>query len=207
MQVGGHENLGFFYHDYKNHVHHERKKALKKGDARVVMKYFHNMQLEDPSYFYSIQVDDDGLILNIFWADARSIVDYDHFGDVLCFDSTYRTNQYDRPFAPFIMVNHHKQTTIFGAALLYDETIESFKWLFKTFLSAISGKQPKTILTDQFAAMAKTIAEVFVESNHRLCVWHIYQNAAKKLSHVFRSSKHFATDLSTCMYDYEDEDE
>ena len=34
------------------------------------------MQLEDPSYFYSVQVDDDGLILNIFWADARSIVDY-----------------------------------------------------------------------------------------------------------------------------------
>ncbi|XP_030948879.1 protein FAR1-RELATED SEQUENCE 5-like [Quercus lobata] len=55
--------------------------------------------------------------------------------------------------------------------------------------------------------MAKAIAEVFVESNHRLCVWHIYQNAAMKLSHVFHSSKHFATDLSTCMYDYEDEDE
>ncbi|XP_050259986.1 protein FAR1-RELATED SEQUENCE 5-like [Quercus robur] len=207
MQVGGHENLGFLDYDYKNHVHRERRKALKKGDARAMMEYFHNMQLEDPSYFYSVQVDDDGLILNIFWADARSIVDYGHFGDVLCFDTTYRTNQYDRPFAPFIGVNHHKQTTIFGAALLYDETIEPFMWLFKTFLSAMSGKQPKTILTDQSATMAKAIAEVFVESNHRLCVWHIYQNAAKKLSHVFHSSKHFAADLSTCMYDYEDEDE
>ncbi|KAM3731039.1 hypothetical protein ACB098_12G132200 [Castanea mollissima] len=197
MQVGGHENLGFLDYDYKNHVHRERRKALKKGDARAMMEYFHDMQLEDPSYFYSVQVDDDGLILNIFWVDARSIVDYGHFGDVLCFDTTYRTNQYDRPFAPFIGVNHHKQTIIF----------ESFKWLFKTFLSAMSGKQPKTILTDQSAAMAKAIAEVFVESNHRLCVWHIYQNAAKKLSHVFHSSKQFVTDLSNCMYDYEDEDE
>ena len=125
----------------------------------------------------------------------------------MCFDTTYRTNQYDQPFAPFIRVNHHKQTTIFGAALLYDETIESFKWLFKTFLSAMSGKQPKTILVDQSVAMAKAIAEVFVESNHRLCVWHIYQNATKNLSHVFHSSKHFAANLSTCMFDYEDEDE
>ena len=119
--------LVFFYYDYKNHVHRERRKALKVGDARAMVEYFHNMQLEDPSYFYSVQVDDDGLILNVFWVDVRSIVDYGHFGDVMCFDTTYRTNQYDRPFAPFIVVNHHKQTTIFGATLLYDETIESFK--------------------------------------------------------------------------------
>ena len=47
------------------------------------------MQLEDPSYFYSIQLDDDNQIMNIFWANSRSIVDYGHFGDVLCFDTTY----------------------------------------------------------------------------------------------------------------------
>ena len=55
--------------------------------------------------------------------------------------------------------------------------------------------------------MARAIAEVFPESNHRLCVWHIYQNAAKHLSHVFHSFKEFTDDFSHCMYDYEDEDE
>jgi hypothetical protein len=29
------------------------------------------------------------------------------------------------------------KTTIFGAALLYDETAESFVWLFRTFLAAL----------------------------------------------------------------------
>ena len=38
------------------------------------------MQLEDPSYFYSIQLDDDNQIMNIFWANSRSIVDYGHLG-------------------------------------------------------------------------------------------------------------------------------
>ena len=207
MQAGGRENLGFLDIDYKNYVQNKRRTALKKGDGRAVMEYFHKMQLEDPSYFYAIQLDDDDLIMNIFWVDARSIVDYGHFGDVICFDTTYRTNTYDRPFAPFVGVNHHKQTIIFGVALLYDETVESCKWLFKTFLSAMSGKHPKTILTDQSAAMARAIAEVFPESNHRLCVWHIYQNAAKHLSQVFHSSKEFTDDFSHCMYDYEDEDD
>ena len=140
MQSEGHENLGFLDVDYINYVQSKRRTSLKKGDGRVVMEYFHNMQLEDPSYFYSIELDDDDLIMNIFWANARSMVNYGHFGDVICFDTTYCTNALDRPFAPFIGVNHHKQTIIFGAALLYDETIDSFKWLFKTFLSAMSGK-------------------------------------------------------------------
>ena len=71
----------------------------------------------------------------------------------------------------------------------------------------MSGKQPKTILTDQFAAMAKAITEVFPKSNHHLCIWHIYQNAAKNLHHVFHSSKHFANDFSNRLYEYEDKDE
>jgi zinc finger SWIM domain-containing protein 3 len=97
--------------------------------------------------------------------------------------------------------NHHKQTIIFGATLLYNEIVDSFKWLFESFLSAMSGKQPTTILIDQSAVMAKAINEVFPKSNHRLCVWHIYQNAAKHLSHVFHSSKQFADDFGNCVYD------
>ena len=148
MQVGGYENLGFVSIDYKNHVNSKRREALKRRDGCAVINHFQKMQLEDQSYFYLIQLDDDNQIMNIFWVDSRSIVDYGHFGDVLCFDTTYRTNSYGRSFAPFIGVNHHKQSIIFGVALPYDETIISFKWLFETFLSAMFGKQPRTIFTN-----------------------------------------------------------
>ncbi|CAN0905490.1 Protein FAR1-RELATED SEQUENCE 5 [Linum grandiflorum] len=144
--------------------------------------------------------------MNIFWADGRSIIDYKYFGDVICFYTTYRTNKYGRHFAPFIGVNHLKETVIFGVALLYDKTIPSFKWLFGGFLGAMGGKQPKTILADQSAAMARAIEEVFTKTHHCLCVWHIYQNAATHLSHVFHSSKQFASAFGACVFDYEDED-
>ena len=77
-----------------------------------------------------MQLDEDDMITNIFWADDRSISDYNLFGDVICFDTTYKTNEYDRPFAPFVVVNHHKQTVVFGNALLYDETSDSSKCIF-----------------------------------------------------------------------------
>ncbi|KAK0581986.1 hypothetical protein LWI29_020141 [Acer saccharum] len=135
------------------------------------------------------------------------MMSYSHFGDVVCFDTTCKKNKAGRPFGMFLGVNHHKQTTIFGAALLYDETAETFMWLFETFITAMSGKKPKTILTDQDAAMAKALTIVWPETHHRLCIWHIYQNAAKNLSGVFERFREFAKDLSECIYEYEEEDE
>ncbi|XP_055961887.1 protein FAR1-RELATED SEQUENCE 5-like [Mercurialis annua] len=140
-QSGGHEFNGFLDNDFRNYISAKRRTEMIKGDGHAIMKYFHKMQLQDPSYFYLVQLDDDdNSILNVFWADGRSIIDYQHFGDVVCFDTTYKTNAYGRPFAPFVGVNQHKKSIIFGAALLYDETISSFKWLFETFLSAMSDE-------------------------------------------------------------------
>jgi len=56
--------------------------------------------------------------------------------------------------------------------------------LFETFLAAHNGKQPRTIYTDQDAAMGKAIKIVFIESNHGLCTFHIMQNDVKHLSPV-----------------------
>ncbi|XP_027093748.1 protein FAR1-RELATED SEQUENCE 5-like [Coffea arabica] len=165
------------------------------------------MQFEDPNFFYTIQVDEDDLITNIFWSDGKMKANYANFGDVICFDTTYRKNKEGRPIALFVGVNHHKQTTIFGAALLYDETSMTFEWLFDTFTRAMSGKKPMTILTDQDAAMAKALASKWPDTHHRLCIWHIYQNAAIHLSSVFTEVKSFAHDFSTCIYDFEEEED
>ena len=70
-------------------------------------------------------------------------MDYKCFGDAVTFDTTFKTNKFEMPFAPILGCNYHKQTIIFGCALLFNETIESFVWLFKTFLTAMSGKAPK----------------------------------------------------------------
>jgi hypothetical protein len=55
----------------------------------------------------------------------------------------------------------------FGVDLLFDESDESFFWLFSNFLKAMSGKHPETIFTDQCAAMAKAIEIALPNSCHR----------------------------------------
>jgi hypothetical protein len=81
-----------------------------------------------------------GKLVSIFWANATSRKNYSHFGDLVLFDATYSKNKYNMIFAPFTGVNHHMQSVFFGAAFIANEKIESYEWLFQTFLSAMGGK-------------------------------------------------------------------
>jgi zinc finger SWIM domain-containing protein 3 len=122
-------------------------------------------------------------------------MDYACFVNAVSFDSTFQTNKSEMPFAPILGTNHHKQTIIFGVALLYNETIPSFMWLFQTFLTAMSRKHPTIIFTDQCAAMAAAIRIIFPKITHCLCLWHIFRNAAKHLSHVIEEHPKFLSNV------------
>jgi len=200
---GGADKVPFAKMDCNNEIGRERRKYLEANDVQTLAEYLRNKQLQDPTFFCAVQVDKiDGRIANFFWADGQSIMDYKCFGDAVSFDTTFQTNKFEMPFAPILGTNHHKQTIIFGAALIFNETIESFVWLFETFLKAMSGKHPRTIFTDQDAAMAGAIAYVFPNTSHRLCLWHIYLNAAKHLGHVIhKSDNKFLTDFKRCVYE------
>ena len=169
-QVGGRDNLGFIPEDYKNYLRSKRTRDSMIGDTGGVLEYLQKKKIEDSGFYSAIQLDADDLITNIFWADAKMRSDYEYFGDVVCFDTTYRKNNEGRPIALFVGVNHHKQTIIFGAALLYDETALTFEWLFQTFTTCMFDKKPITILTDQDAAMSKSLASKWPQTNHRLCI-------------------------------------
>ncbi|KAF7824330.1 protein FAR1-RELATED SEQUENCE 5-like [Senna tora] len=161
----------------------------------------------NPLFFHKFQMDSDEQITNIFWADVRMQLDYAYFGDVVSLDTTYCTNNAHRPLALFSGFNHHKGVVIFGAALLYDETTASFKWLFEMFLKVHNQKKPQTIFTDQDRAMAKALQEVLPDTYHGLCTWHLMQNCIKHLGNLMKHGSHFLRDFKACMYEYEEEKE
>ena len=142
---------------------------MEHGAVASLRRYFSHQLKENPSYYFTTQLDCEKLITNIFWADARMIIDYSHFGDVITFDTTYSTNRDARPLVVFLGLNHHRETVVFGGALLYYETIESFVWLFETFLEAMSKKKPIIIFIDQDAAMLAAIKVVMPKTYHALC--------------------------------------
>ncbi|KAK9705025.1 hypothetical protein RND81_07G027800 [Saponaria officinalis] len=201
-QVGKSSNLNYTHRDHKNYLRSKRQKDLMYGEAGSLLKYFHEQTLENPSFQYSIQLDSEEQITNIFWADVKMLIDYSLFGDKLAFDTTFGTNKENRPIGVFVGFNHFREIVVFGAALLYDETTESFNCLFETFLATHGNKMPKTIFTDQDIAMGKAIAEVMPDTWHGLCTWHIMQNATK---HLLHDGSSVLRQFKACMYEYNDE--
>ncbi|XP_059639834.1 protein FAR1-RELATED SEQUENCE 5-like [Cornus florida] len=206
-QAGGRQSIGYTKVDQQNFLRTRRQSELEYGEKTWLMNYFKIQSCENPSFFHTVQLDSDEMITNIFWADSRMIIDYGHFGDVVTFDMTYKLVQSNRPFAAFLGLNHHRETAVFGLALMYDETAKSFAWLFDSFLNAMSSKAPQTILTDQDGAMANVLAQVMPRTRHLLCMWHIMANAQKHVGTIFRNDEGIKSVLSQFMYCYDDEDD
>ncbi|XP_042487060.1 protein FAR1-RELATED SEQUENCE 5-like [Macadamia integrifolia] len=136
---------------------------------------------------------------------CEMIIDYAQFGDVVSFDTTFRTNKECRLFGLFAGFNHHRGCTVFGAALLYGEIVESFEWLFDVFAEAHSGKKPITIFTDQDKAMrwtrgARTM--VVNDSRGKKVEQDVNLDCTQRYKHICPELIHIALEASNTIEGY-----
>ncbi|KAM0876885.1 hypothetical protein ACQ4PT_035877 [Festuca glaucescens] len=94
-----------------------------------------------------------------------------------------------------------------GCGFLRDEKEESFTWLFNMFLDAMHGLQPTNIITDQDQAMRNAIKEVFFNTVHRNCRWHVMKKANEKLGPFLGRHPGLAEDFNECINESMSEDE
>ncbi|WVZ10998.1 hypothetical protein V8G54_015528 [Vigna mungo] len=156
-EAGGYENMQFMERDARNFIGQHRRSVCKEGDGQTLLRHFSKMRDLNNDFFYDLEMDEGNRITSVFWADAKSRAACEEFSDVMSFDTTYLTNKYDMPFAPFVGVNHHGQSILLGCGLLSSEDTRSFVWLFETWLRCMGNKAPDNIVTDQCRAMDNAI--------------------------------------------------
>jgi hypothetical protein len=69
------------------------------------------------------------------------------FGGVITFNITHKTNNNRMPLGIFVGSNHQLQNVVFGQAMMRDESVDSFKWLFTTFKTCMGGHELHVLLT------------------------------------------------------------
>ncbi|KAH6838048.1 hypothetical protein C2S53_019171 [Perilla frutescens var. hirtella] len=177
-EAEGVQNVGFTKKDAYDHVRRVKMQSrLPSEDAMALHEYFQKKALVEPGFYWSAMLDNEGRFLNFFIRDTHSTMDYECFGDVLSVDTTFKTNKYDLICAPFVGINHHRSNVLFGIAFMSDETTASFEWLFQMFLDAMQEKEPAIIFFDQCQTLMNAIDCCFHSVSHRLCQWHVNQNA------------------------------
>ncbi|XWS17831.1 hypothetical protein CRYUN_Cryun33cG0102000 [Craigia yunnanensis] len=160
---------------------HSKHLELKEGDAYAVYNYFCRMKLTNPNFFYLMDLDDDGRLKNVFWADARSRAAYGYFCDTITIDTTCLVNKYEIPLISFFGVNHHGQSVLLGCGFLGHESVENFFWIFRAWLKCMLGHTPQVIVTDQYKPLQIAVSEVFPKARHCFCLWYIMHRIPEKL--------------------------
>ncbi|KAK9667087.1 hypothetical protein RND81_14G231900 [Saponaria officinalis] len=204
-EYGGISKVGFTEVDCRNYMRNNRCKNVG-GEFQLVVDYLKQMKEECCDFYYNVQgdefdVENGGCFTgNVFWADAKARLNYSCFGDSVTFDTTFRSNRYRLPFVTVTGVNHHGQPVLFGCAFLANESERSFVWLFNCLLEAMSGKPPlKSITTDYDETIRSAVMQVFPETRHRFCKWHMFKKCQEKLSHVMVQYPGFEADFHKCV--------
>ncbi|KAF1894261.1 hypothetical protein Lal_00004185 [Lupinus albus] len=173
----------------------QRQRRTGNGEAESALQYLKEQSKSDSAMYWRHSVDEEGKLQQLFWADGCSIFDYSIFGDVLAFDATYGRNKYKFAVVIFSGVNHHKQTIVFVDGIVSNETEKTYVWLLGNLLEAMNGKHPKCVITDGDLSMNNAIKRVFPAAHHRLCAWHICNNAEKNIK-----NNNFHKDFQKVMY-------
>ncbi|XP_057767244.1 protein FAR1-RELATED SEQUENCE 5-like [Salvia miltiorrhiza] len=190
------DSLRYMGHDVGGE--HVKINAIEGGDAQILIDNLYQQGDEDHEFFFRVKLDEDGRLCNIFWRDSRMKDDYLIYGDVVVFDTTYRTNKYNLICAPFVGINNHWKNIMFGCAFITNENAESYEWLFEVFKKSMENQSPVTLFTYPDQAIENAIEKNFPTVRHRLCIRHLYQNGVNDFEKL-KSDKCFNDAFQKCL--------
>jgi hypothetical protein len=186
--------------EFKTKIDRNRKLKLMEGDLDALLGFVNKMQDQNPCFFYSLDMNEQGQLRNIFWADAKSRSSCNYFGDVVAISVTNFSNQYDMHFVSFVSTNHHVQPVLLGCGLLAGRSLGAYVWLFDTWLRCMNAKPPHSVITNYCYDVAIAVKKVFPNTRHRFCLWHILSELPEKLAEVEKKDEIIST-FSTLAYD------
>ncbi|KAK8515944.1 hypothetical protein V6N12_066783 [Hibiscus sabdariffa] len=174
--------LPFIEKDVRNFVR-TCKKTVQENDALLTEKRENDtlelleackaMAERDADFVYDYTTDENNKVENISWSYADSVRAYTVFGDVVTFDTTYRSITYGLLLGAWFGIDNHGKPVFLGCVLLQDESLNSFAWALQTFLRFMRGRYPQTILTDIDSNLRDAIARELPNTKHVICSWHV----------------------------------
>ncbi|XP_010421694.1 PREDICTED: putative protein FAR1-RELATED SEQUENCE 10 isoform X1 [Camelina sativa] len=188
--------LPFIEKDVRNFVR-ACKKSVQENDAFLsekresdtleLLESCKALAERDMDFAYDCTSDENQKVENLAWAFGDSIGAYSLFGDVVVFDTTYRSIPYGLLLGVFFGIDNHGKAILLGCVLLQDETCLSFTWALQTFVRFMRGRHPQTILTDMDTGLKDAIAREMPNTHHVVFMWHIVSKLASWFSQTLGS--------------------
>ncbi|WCJ29365.1 hypothetical protein M5689_011005 [Euphorbia peplus] len=169
------------------HIYNERedlrRKAMEGRDVPSQMFYL----AKKNNYTYSYQVDEGNVITHIFMAHPVAVKLLRMYYWWIGIDSTYKTNKYNMPLLEIVGTTPCQKNFLVAYVFLQNESSESYRWALQTLRGLFrKDKFPTAITSDRELGLLRPLEEVFPESQHMLCTWHINRDV---VAHVVKKCK------------------
>ncbi|CAG8768111.1 11599_t:CDS:2, partial [Rhizophagus irregularis] len=197
----------WIYNDIYNFIYQlNGKQEQRFFEAEEFINILKQLKREIDGFEYEVRVDvDTNELLQVIWMYPDQKQYYSRFLDVIVFDNTYKVNRFNMPFGIFTGINNFGQSLCFAGTLMCRETIDSFVWVFNTFLKFVNNYSPKVMLTDEDKAISQAIEITFGQNTkHVLCIWHLWKNVIKNIANVLGTKwREFTKSFYDCIREYE----
>lgn len=138
-----------------------------------------------------------GVLTHLFLAHPRSVETFRAYPWVVGIDSTYKTNRYGMPLIEMVGMSPCNLNFLIAYAIVVEETADSYQWVLSMLRSLIiSDSYPYVIVTDRELGLIRPIRDVFPESRHLLCTWHINRDVEARVTVLTKNKQHGASFLN-----------
>ena len=96
--------------------------------------------------------------------------------EVLIMDYIYKTNRFNMPLLNIIGITSLGKNFWVVFCFLCSEKEGDFVWVMRCIRALyrrIGGRAPKVVLTDRALAVINALRDIFPETKHLLCFWHV----------------------------------
>ena len=128
-------------------------------------------------------------VTHLFFSKPSAHLFLKQFWNVILMDCTYKTNRYKMPLLVITGVTNLNTTYYLAFCFLRAEETDDYAWALeqlRELLLHVEVPDPGCIITDRELKCISQIKEVFPQTQHLLCIWHINKNV------VAHCKKHFA---------------
>src|SRR3954470_21782196 len=120
------------------------------------------------------------------------------FSDVVLNDNTCKTNKYNMYLSVFLVKDNYGRFRNIANALVEDELASTYIWILQCLKKATDDTIPKSIWTDSEPGLINAISQVFPNTPHFYCMFHIWQNIIKHLKSKISNFDEFGKAFYAC---------
>ncbi|XP_060211904.1 uncharacterized protein LOC132639476 [Lycium barbarum] len=145
----------------------------------LLPQYLHMMKLRNPGTVANIKWTADNKFKYAFFAYGASIEGWKHCRPVMMVDATFLKSKYRGVL--MIAVAKDGNNSIFPLAfgIADSENNESYRWFFRHVKKVFGTRKDLSILSDRHSSIATAIKELYPDTQHGICIYHMEKNLQK----------------------------